>query len=157
MERGHRAFEYSCVYFVKASLFYFSGAPHEAFGVCCVRNALIAVYLCVGQPQEIDDADAASEAFADVFHKSEHLGAGQPEVSLASIAVRAHFDVRQQLCGVLDFVDEHRRCVALHEKRGVVFSEISYVGVVQRYIFSLRTHELLQQGSLAYLPRPGDE
>ena len=66
-------------------------------------------------------------------------------------AVHTHLDVGQQLHGILDLIDQHRRRIALHEQGGILLGEIAHIRIVQRHILPVRPHQLLQQRGLSDL------
>ena len=83
---------------------------------------------------EVDDADASSKRFAYVSHQMELLGASEPEPSAnIAFAVDCHLDERQELWGVLDFVNDDRRGIGLQEECGIGSCKDAKVGIVERH------------------------
>ena len=152
VERRHGASEDPRIDLIETALPDSTQPGHQPLRVCGVGDALIAAQLRVREAQQADDPHTARQALADILHQPEHLGAGEPEVPLAVGAVHTHFDVRQQLRGILDLVDQHRRRIALHEQGGVLLGKIAHIRIVQRHILPVRPHQLLQQRGLSNLP-----
>ena len=71
---------------------------------------------------------------------------------LAVRAVHIYLDVGQQLRGILKYIDQHWRRIALHEQGRVLLCEIAHIRIIQGHILPVRPHQLLQQRGLPNLP-----
>ena len=118
---------------------------------CIVVNP--AEFFSLGDAAKVDDADSPGKRFAYVLHQMELLGTSEPELP-ASIAfvVDHNLDKRQELRGVLDFVNDDWRRVGLKKKCGIGSCKSANVGIVKRHESAAILGGISQKRRFADLP-----
>lgn len=98
------------------------------------------------------DAHPASQRLRNIVHQLELLRTGQPEPPWRAIRVHGHLDERQEPWCVLNFIDQHGRCEALHEKGRILPGQLQYEGIIQGYVRAAFRAQCPEQRRFTHLP-----
>ncbi len=116
-----------------------------------------AAYFCLRESQQVYDADTARKGFAYVLHKVKQLRVSKPILAVNFPGINPHLDIRQELGGILNFIDNDRSLKSLQEELWLIFCQLPKHRVIQGYILAFRFGTMLKESRLANLPRPYDE
>ena len=106
----------------------------------------------------MQDTCSPGQGFSRQFRELECLGAGQPKISIALVAISKDFDIGKKLWGVLHLVNEDWRLMHLKKHLGIALCKRTLVQIVECHIAAVRTfHQFLKHCCLAHLTRTGHD